>query len=118
MIESKLDPFLTLCKYCDAQIVWADGGRDMRIPFDVDPDAMKETGVWALDTYQPPYLKGMRAPERRLEAAHVTLGQQRGMMAAGIRLYSHHAQHCSRKDDWYRVGQHGDATRRPRSGKR
>lgn len=119
MIEARLDDFLVECKYCQARVVWADGLKPgQRIPFDVDPDAMHEIGVWSIDAYEPITLKGMRRAARRLKATHVTLGQQQGMMAAGIRLYSHHAQHCPRKDEWYRVGDHGDATRRPRGGKR
>ena len=110
MIEAKLDPFLNLCKYCQAQVVWADGPGEERIPFDVDPEAVHEQGNWALTVVQnqPP----------RLRAAQPTDGQARGMRAAGVVLYSHHALHCPDADKWHRAGQHGKATRRARGGRR
>lgn len=120
MIEPKLDPFLALCKHCQAQVVWADGPGDERIPFDVDPEAVHEQGNWTLTVLPAqqlgPNVRGMKAP--RLQAAQPTDGQARGMRAAGVRLYSHHALHCPEADKWHKVGTHGKATRRARGGRR
>lgn len=118
MIEPKLDPFLALCRHCDAQIVWANGPDHQRIPFDVNPEAVHEEGNWALDLYQPPYLREMRPPDKVLKASQPTQGQAAGMRAAGLRLYSHHALHCPRVKAWYDPRQHGPATRRARGGRR
>jgi hypothetical protein len=120
MIEARLDHFLTECKYCHAQVVWADGPGEERIPFDVDPGAVHEKGNWAL-TIVPaksmgPNVRGIHAP--RLTAAQPTEGQARGMQAAGVVLYSHHALHCPEADKWHKVGTHGKATRRARGGRR
>lgn len=120
MIEAKLDPFLNLCQYCDAQVVWADGPGDERIPFDVDPEAVHEQGNWTLTVIPTqslgPNVRGMRAP--RLQAAQPTAGQAAGMRAAGVRLYSHHALHCPDAEKWHKVKDHGRATRRTRGGRR
>lgn len=118
MIEAKLDPFLALCKYCQAQVVWADGPGDERIPFDVDPEAVHEQGNWTLTVRQPIYLRGMKRPDERLQAAQPTDGQARGMRASGVRLYSHHALHCPDADKWHKIKDHGKATRRARGGRR
>lgn len=119
MIEAKLDPFLNLCRYCQAQVVWADGPGGERIPFDADPDAVHEQGNWALTISQPPYPRGMKPPpDKVLKAAQPTGGQAAGMRAAGVRLYSHHALHCPAADKWHRKGDHGAATRRMRGGRR
>lgn len=107
MIEEKLDPFLNLCRYCQAQVVWADGPGDERIPFDVDPEAVHEQGNWALTV-----------SAQTLKASQPTAGQAAGMRSAGVRLYSHHALHCPDADKWHRKGTHGAASRRARGGRR
>ena len=118
MIEARLDPFLALCRYCEAQIVWADGPGGERIPFDVNPEAVHEQGNWALTPTRPISLKGMREPDLRLQASQPTAGQAAGMRAAGVRLYSHHALHCPDADKWHKVKDHGRTTRRPRGTRR
>lgn len=118
MIEARLDPFLDLCRYCEAQVVWADGPGGERIPFDVNPEAVHEQGNWTLTAVRPIRVKGMREPDLRLQAAQPTAGQAAGMRAAGVRLYSHHALHCPQADRWHRKGTHGTASRRARGGRR
>lgn len=110
VIEAKLDPLLTLCRYCEAQVFWATAPGGERIPFDVDPDAVHEQGNWAVTVL------GTEKPQAL--AAQPTAGQAAGMRAAGQRLYSHHALHCPQADKWHKVGTHGKATRRARGGRR
>lgn len=118
MIEAKLDPFLALCKFCGAQVAWADGPGGERIPFDVDPGAVHEQGNWTLTPYRPIYRRGMREPDLKLQAVQPTAGQAAGMRASGVRLYSHHALHCPDVDKWHKIKDHGKATRRARGGRR
>lgn len=112
MIEAKLDPFLNLCKYCDAQVVWADGPGGARIPFDVDPEAVHEEGNYTLTVV------GANGRDGRLQAAQPTRGQAAGMRAAGVRLYNHHALSCPKADRWHKVKDHGSASRKARTGRR
>jgi hypothetical protein len=108
MIEARMESFLDVCRWCEAQVVWATGPAGQRIPFDADPEQVSELGNWALSVVD----------KVRLVAAQPTIGQAAGMRMAGMRLYNHHALHCPQADRWHKVKDHGSATRRARGGRR
>lgn len=103
MIEPRMDNHLNVCRWCDRDVVWADDEKARtRFPLDADMDKSPEKGNIALS----------RGSDGQLKATTPSAGQAAGMRSAGVVLYVHHALTCPRKDEWFKVKDHGKATRK------
>lgn len=99
-VEARMDAHIQVCKWCEADILYAAGANGVRLRLDADPAKALSKGNLAVTK---------RGSE--LAASLVTAGQAAGMLAAGQVLYTDHALTCPKAAEWHTAKTHGKSVR-------